>query len=55
MRTLSRKDFLSLGGAGLVGAGLLGAAGCGGRLGGSKKVVKFLASAEETTALERGA
>ena len=55
MRTLSRKDFLRLGGAGLAGAGLLGAAGCGGRLGGSKKVVKFLTTAEETTALERAA
>ena len=45
---MSRKDFLRLGGAGLAGAGLLGAAGCGGRLGGSKKVVKFLTAGEET-------
>src|SRR3712207_594962 len=48
------KDFLSLGGVGLAGAGLLGAAGCGGRLGGNKKVVKFLTGAEETSASSRG-
>jgi raffinose/stachyose/melibiose transport system substrate-binding protein len=52
MRTLSRKDFLRLGGAGLAGAGLVGSAGCGRRLGGSKKVVKFLTSAEETNIQE---
>jgi raffinose/stachyose/melibiose transport system substrate-binding protein len=53
MRTLSRKDFLRLGGAGFAGAGLVGSAGCGRRLGGSKKVVKFLTSAEETNIQER--
>jgi raffinose/stachyose/melibiose transport system substrate-binding protein len=55
MRTLSRKDFLRLGGAGLAGAGLLGATGCGGRLGGRKKVVKFLTAGEETNIQERAA
>jgi raffinose/stachyose/melibiose transport system substrate-binding protein len=55
MRTLSRKDFLRLGSAGLAGTALLGAAGCGGRLGGSKKVVKFLTGAEETNIHERTA
>jgi hypothetical protein len=40
-------------GAGLLGEGLLGAAGCGGRLGGRKKVVKFLTGAEETNIQER--
>ena len=55
MRTLSRKDFLRLGSAGLAGAGLLGAAGCGGRLSGNKKVVKFLTSAEETNIQQRAA
>jgi raffinose/stachyose/melibiose transport system substrate-binding protein len=55
MRTLSRKDFLRLGCAGLAGAGLVGSAGCGGRLGGSKRVVKFLTGAEETNIQERGA
>ena len=53
MRMLSRKDFLRLGGAGLAGAGLLDPAGCGGRLGGSKKVVTFLTGAEETNIQER--
>jgi raffinose/stachyose/melibiose transport system substrate-binding protein len=55
MRTLSRKDFLRLGSAGLAGAGLLSAAGCGGRLSGNKKVVKFLTSAEETNIQQRAA
>jgi raffinose/stachyose/melibiose transport system substrate-binding protein len=55
MRTLSRQDFLRLGSAGLAGAGLLGVAGCGGRLGGSNKVVKFLTGAEETNIQERAA
>jgi hypothetical protein len=55
MRTLSRKDFLSLGGVGLAGAGLLGAAGCGGRLSGNKKVVKFLTGTEETSIQQRAA
>jgi raffinose/stachyose/melibiose transport system substrate-binding protein len=53
MRMLSRKDFLRLNAAGLAGAGLAGSAGCGGRLGGSKKVVKFLTGAEETNIQER--
>lgn len=39
-RTLSRRDFLKVGGAGLAGAALLGAAGCGGSSsGGSGKLV----------------
>jgi len=49
-RAVSRKDFLSLGGAGLAGAVLLGAAGCGG---GRSEVVRFLDASTETTALER--
>jgi raffinose/stachyose/melibiose transport system substrate-binding protein len=44
-RTVSRKDFLRL-----AGAVLLGTAGCSGRRG---KVVKFLAETRETTVLER--
>jgi raffinose/stachyose/melibiose transport system substrate-binding protein len=55
MRTLSRKDFLRLGGTGLAGAALVGGAGCGGRPGGRKKVVKFLTSTEETSIQERAA
>jgi len=46
-RTVSRKDFLRL-----AGAVLLGTAGCSGRRG---KVVKFLAATRETTVLERAA
>src|SRR5215207_5533586 len=46
-RTVSRKDFLRL-----AGAVLLGTAGCSGRRG---KVVKFLAATRETTILERAA
>jgi raffinose/stachyose/melibiose transport system substrate-binding protein len=46
-RTVSRKDFLRL-----AGAVLLGTAGCSGRRG---KVVKFLAETPETTVLERAA
>jgi raffinose/stachyose/melibiose transport system substrate-binding protein len=53
MRAVSRKDFLRLGGAGLVGAALLGAAGCGGLLRGDKKVVKFFTGTEQTTIQER--
>ena len=53
MRTLGRKDFLRLGGAGLAGATLLGAAGCG--QSGNKKVVSYFTGTEETTALEREA
>ena len=52
--TVSRKDFLRLGGVGLVSATLLGAAGCGGSLSGSQ-VVKFLTNAEETSIQERAA
>jgi raffinose/stachyose/melibiose transport system substrate-binding protein len=54
-RAVSRKDFLRLGGVGLAGTALLGAAGCGGRLGGNKKVVRFLTGPEETTIQERAA
>src|SRR5919199_2669125 len=53
MRTLRRKDFLRVGGAGLAGATLLGAAGCG--QSGNKKVVSYFTGTEETTALEREA
>jgi raffinose/stachyose/melibiose transport system substrate-binding protein len=52
-RAISRKGFLRLGGVGLAGAALLGDAGCGGSLGGDKKVVRFLTGNEETTAQER--
>ena len=38
-RTMSRRDFLKIGGAGLAGATLLGAAGCGGGSSGSNNVV----------------
>src|SRR5918994_919096 len=51
--TVSRKDFLRLGGVGLVSATLLGVAGCGRRLGGNRDVVKFLTGTEETTIQER--
>lgn len=51
-RTVSRRDFLRLGGAGLAGAALLGAANCSGSLGGNK-VVKFQTIAEETSLQER--
>ena len=50
MRTVSRKDFLRLGGAGLIGAMLVGAAGCNSRHG---KVVRFFTGTRETAALER--
>lgn len=36
LRRLSRRDFLKMGGAGLVGASLLGTAGCGSIFGGSQ-------------------
>src|SRR5215204_5464535 len=52
-RAISRKGFLRLGGVGLAGAALLGDAGCGGSLGGDKKVIRFLTGNEETTAQER--
>jgi raffinose/stachyose/melibiose transport system substrate-binding protein len=51
-RSVSRKDFLRLGGVGLAGAVLLGTAHCGGSRG---EVVKFLEATRETTALERAA
>src|ERR687894_2297097 len=49
MRAVSRKDFLRLGGAGLVIAMLPGAAGCNGR---QVKVVRFFTGTRETAALE---
>ena len=54
MRTVSRREFLRLGTAGLAGAALLGTAGCGGGQGGGK-VIKFLTETPETTTLERAA
>src|SRR4028119_2017031 len=51
-RTVSRRDFLRLGGAGLAGAALLGTAGCGGSQGGGQ-VVKFLTFPAETTGQEK--
>ena len=50
MTAVSRKDFLRLGGAGLIGATLLGAAGCNGS---HRKLVRFLTGTRETAALER--
>jgi raffinose/stachyose/melibiose transport system substrate-binding protein len=52
MKSVSRKDFLRLGGAGLISAILHGAAGCDGR---HSKVVTFLTGSRETAALERAA
>ena len=55
MRTVSRKDFLRLGGAGFAGAALLGSgtlAGCGGGQGGGE-VVRFFTGTAETTSQER--
>src|SRR5215204_4855970 len=52
--TVSRKDFLRLGGVGLASATLLGAVGCSGSLRGNQ-VVKFLTNAEETSIQERAA
>jgi raffinose/stachyose/melibiose transport system substrate-binding protein len=52
--TVSRKDFLRLGGVGLASATLLGLAGCDGSLSGNR-VVKFLTSPEETNIQERAA
>ena len=53
-RTVSRKEFLRLGGAGLAGAALLGTAGCGGgsQQGGGEPV-RFFTSTAETTSQER--
>jgi raffinose/stachyose/melibiose transport system substrate-binding protein len=49
MRAVSRRDFLRLGGAGLVSAMLFGAAGCNGS---QVKVVRFFTGTRETAALE---
>jgi raffinose/stachyose/melibiose transport system substrate-binding protein len=49
MRAVSRKDFLRLGGAGLVSAMLPGAAGCNRS---QVKVVRFFTGTRETAALE---
>src|SRR5215208_8195924 len=48
LRTLSRRSFLKVGGAGLAGAALLGPAGCGGggQQGGGELV--FIASPDDT-------
>ena len=53
MRSVSRRDFLKLGGAGLAGAALLGAAGCGQGQQGGGEVVRFFTGTAETTADER--
>ena len=50
MRAVNRKDFLRLGGAGLISAMLPGAAGCNRSHG---KGVRFLTGTRETAALER--
>ena len=56
-RTVNRRDFLRLGGAGLAGAALLGSgtlAGCGGgSQGGDGELVRFFTSTAETTSQER--
>jgi raffinose/stachyose/melibiose transport system substrate-binding protein len=52
-RTLSRGNFLRLGGAGLAGATLLGAAACGGGSQSGGKDVRFLTATAETTSQER--
>jgi hypothetical protein len=52
-RTVSRRDFLRFGGAGLAGAALLGTAACGGSQQGGGEVVRFLTSTPETTSQER--
>ena len=51
-RTISRRNFLRFGGAGLAGAALLGGAACGGSQQGGE-VVRFLTSTPETTSQER--
>jgi raffinose/stachyose/melibiose transport system substrate-binding protein len=53
-RTVSRKDFLRLGGGGLATAALLGTAGCGGSSGDGEVISMFVGTAE-TAALEREA
>jgi multiple sugar transport system substrate-binding protein len=53
-RTVSRKDFLRLGGGGLAAAALLGTAGCGGAQGGGEVIRMFVGQAETST-LEREA
>src|SRR5215213_1623596 len=53
-RAINRKDFLRLSGVGLAGAAIVGAANCSRSLSGNK-VVKFLATAEETSIQERAA
>ena len=53
MRSVSRRDFLKLGGAGLAGAALLGTAGCGGGGQGEGEVIRYFVGIAETTALER--
>jgi raffinose/stachyose/melibiose transport system substrate-binding protein len=52
MKSVSRKDFLRFGGAGLISAMLHGAAGCDTR---HSKVVTFFTGSKETAALERAA
>jgi raffinose/stachyose/melibiose transport system substrate-binding protein len=52
-RTVSRRDFLRFGGAGLAEAALLGTAACGGSQQGGGEVVRFLTSTPETTSQER--
>jgi raffinose/stachyose/melibiose transport system substrate-binding protein len=53
-RTVSRKDFLRLGGGGLAAAALLGTAGCGGGSG-QGEVIRMFVGQAETAALEREA
>jgi raffinose/stachyose/melibiose transport system substrate-binding protein len=50
IRTLRRRDFLRLGGTGLLAAVLLNVAGCDGS---HSKVVRFFTGTKETAALER--
>jgi raffinose/stachyose/melibiose transport system substrate-binding protein len=52
-RSVSRKDFLRLGGAGLAGAALLGTAACGGGSQGGGQTVRFFTGTAETTSQER--
>jgi raffinose/stachyose/melibiose transport system substrate-binding protein len=53
-RTVSRKDFLRLGGGGLAAAALLGTAGCGGGSG-QGEVIRMFVGQAETATLEREA